>query len=150
MVISHNNHPDNEGVIDQFTNEVYSNEWFNTKSHEYAMEVVHYYTNPFFADEWFTEWILTEEFRGGRYPDGNQIPPEGMLRYERMHTLYWAAYSEFGYKLFANVHIKNLQESVRSNYLHTLTTNQTWEEFSKAVAVLNQNHDGVVTHNREG
>jgi len=145
-MITFEHHPDNEGLIDQFTSLIYEQEWFGTHSHEYAMEVVHHYTDPFFADDWFVEWILTEEFRGEKWPDGNPIPPDRMLRYEKMYDLYWTAYAEFGYKMIANLDRKNREELTRNQFLHTLTTTMRWEEFGRQVRAINDGR-GIVTHN---
>lgn len=131
--------PNDPGVIDQFTSAIYEMEAFNHFAHGYALSVLHHYFGPF-SDEWYTEWISTEEFRGGKYPDGHyydnaeRFDPHSptLKRYERMYDMYWDARGEWYNIMIANLNMANLRESNRMMFLHTLTTNQSWEEYGKA------------------
>lgn len=123
--------PDHEGVIDAFTSAIYEMEAFNHFAHEYAMATLHYYHGDF-SDFWYSDWIATEEFRGGKYPDGRQMPRSAKLRYEQMFDMYWDARAEWFNVMIANLNRKNINEQNRMMFLHRLTDNQSWDEFGKA------------------
>lgn len=151
MTINFESHPDNEGVIDRFTNMIYESEYFNEVAANYAFEVLHHYFGEFDL-EWYHTWITTEDFRGGKYPDGMYyegakteeaaLDTRTMRRYEKMYDLYWDARSEWFNLMIANLNRKNLEEAARIQFQHTLSQTVSWEAYGEAVKAAPR-----VTHN---
>lgn len=105
-MISWEHNPNNERIIDVMTSVLFESEEMNIHAHGYAMDVLHHYFGDF-DDEWYNNYIGTEEFRGGRWPDGGILDNENALRFEKMFELYWEARSEWFSTLIRNLDRKN-------------------------------------------
>jgi hypothetical protein len=139
-MLQFNHHPDNEGVIDQMTSAIYESEVFNYHADSYAFEVLEHYFGAIDRD-WYHDYIGSEEFRGL----DETLYGQTKKFCERLYDMYWDARGEWFYLMVSNLARKNLEEATRNMFQHTLTTNQSWDDYGKAIK---RQHPRAGTHHQ--